>query len=126
MAGHVNGQGTFLVTDSSVGTDSLDMERIFSAGQITEGHAMGEGISVFPVIVETFHPVHELQTLTLVVVTCSKLDGKRVLVVVQFQFRGLIEGLRQKNITIVFMSCEHFFLSQEQLGEHHPGQSIGL
>ena len=69
------------------------MEGIFAATQVFEGHTVGQRITVAPVFVLTFHPIHELQALTLIVVTCCKLDGEGVLVVGEFNLISLVHGL---------------------------------
>ena len=85
---------------------------------------MGDGIAVTPVDVKSFHPIHKLQALTLVVVTGRELDGDGVLVVLQFNVVTFVERLCQDDGLIVGMANLHFFLSDEQLGKHNTGQRL--
>ena len=80
---------------------------------------MQHGVAVAPVVVTTFHPVHELETFALVVVTCSKLDGECVLIVAQLYLAALVEGRCQDDLTIINMSSQNFFLTNKQLGQHN-------
>ena len=93
MALDVDLEGTLLIADGTFGADGLHVEDIFATAQIGERHTVYQGITVAPVFVLAFHPVHELQALTLVVVTSAKLDGERVLVVAEVDLVGLVHGL---------------------------------
>ena len=83
---------TFLIADGTVGTDSFYVKHIVATTQVLELHTVQHGIAVTPVVVATLHPVHKLQSLTLVVVAGSKLDGEGVLAVLQFYLAALVEG----------------------------------
>ena len=52
---------------------------------------MQQCITVAPVILQSFHPVHKLQSFTLVVVTSGKLDGQRVLVVAKLNLADFVQ-----------------------------------
>ena len=124
MACDFDDECPFLVTDGTLSADSLYVKRVFTAGKIAEGDTVGEGITVAPVFVLTFHPIHELQTLALVVVSCCELDGEGVLVVSQLQIVRLVESLRQYYTLVVHVARHDLFLSDVELGEHHSRQGI--
>ena len=84
-------QGTLLIADSTIGTDCFHVQNIFATAKIMELHAMQQGITISPVVVEPFHPVHELETFALIVVTGSKLNGEGALAVVQLNLIALVE-----------------------------------
>ena len=115
---------TLLVADSTIGTYGFDVERIAAATQVLEPHTMQQGITVAPVVVKSFHPVHELQAFSLVIVTCGKLDGNVVLAIGQFNLVTLVEGLGQYDTAIVFMSCLNFLFTNKQLGQHDTWQRL--
>ena len=119
-----NRECTFLVADSSLGTDGLHMEGVAATTQILEGHTVSQGITIAPVFILTFHPVHELQTFTLVVVTSSKLDRESILVVPEYNFVGLVHRLTKNHTASVFMTCEHLFFADEHLCEHYTRQRV--
>ena len=52
---------------------------------------MQQCITVAPVVLQSFHPVHKLQSFALVVVTSSKLDGQRVLVVTKLYLTDFVQ-----------------------------------
>ena len=49
-----------LIADGTIGTDSLHVQRIVAATQILELHAMQHGVTITPVVVASFHPIHKL------------------------------------------------------------------
>ena len=98
---HDDLQGALLIADSTVGTDGFHVEGVFPAAQVVELHTMQQCITIAPVVVEAFHPVHELETLALVVVAGSKLDGEGALVVVQLYLIAFIEGLWKNDVAII-------------------------
>ena len=85
---------------------------------------MQHGVAITPVVVTTFHPVHKLQALALVIVTGSKLDGEGVLTICQFNLATLVECRGQDDAIIVGMSRQDFFLANKQLGQHDTGQGL--
>ena len=77
---------------------------------------MFQGITIMPVVVQSLHLVHELQTLTLVIVSCCKFDGDGVLIALQLDATTLVEGLCQGNIAIIGMTYLNFLFTNKQLG----------
>ena len=69
------------------------MESIIAAAEVGEVDTMAEGIARFPIVIESLHPIHKLQTFALVVVARSKLDAERVLVVGEHDALALVERL---------------------------------
>ena len=74
---------------------------------------MGESITILPVIIEAFHPIHELKTLTLVIVSCTKLHGKGTLVVAKFYPVCFVKSLIEQNFALIGMSHKNLFFSDE-------------
>ena len=100
------------------------MQRVGLAAQVSERYAMCQRITILPVIVEPFHPIHELQAFALVVVTCSELDGDVVLVVRQFNTVALVQCLRERYTTIIGMTGQNLLLANEQLCQHNTRQRL--
>ena len=121
-----DGECALLVADSTLGADGLHVERVVATGQILEGHTVSQCITIAPVFVEAFHPVHELQTLALVVVTARELDGEGVLIMSQYEVVGLVECLRQYGTVVILMSGENLLLANEELCEHYARQGVVL
>ena len=121
VAFDVDGKRTLLIADSTIGTDGFHMEDISAAGEVFEGNTMRQGVTIAPVFVLTFHPVHKLEALALVVVTCCELNGESGLIMSQFQFVGFIECLWQNHTVIVHMTRQNLFFTEKQLCEHHAG-----
>ena len=69
------------------------MEGVTATAQVVEGDAVGESITVLPVIIQAFHPVHELQAFALVVIAGTKLHGEGRLVIVELYLVCLVHGL---------------------------------
>ena len=82
---------------------------------------MGQSVTITPVLIFAFHPVHKLQTLTLVIVTCRKLDGEGVLVMFQLQAIGLVECLCQYHAILILVASQDFLLADKELCQHHTG-----
>ena len=76
---------------------------------------MLHGIAVAPGLVQSLHHIHELQALTLVVVASSKLDGKCVLVAIQFNSATFVQRLLQRHIAVVGVSSEYLLFTNEEL-----------
>ena len=87
---------------------------------------MQQGVAIAPVVVETFHPVHELQAFALVVVAGSKLDGQRVLGIAQLDAADFVECRCQDDTSVVLMTCQYLCLSDEQLCQHDAWQRFLL
>ena len=115
-----------LIAHGAISVQGFHVEYIFAAAQVVERHAMIDGIAVAPVLVKPFHPVHELQSLALVVVACRELDGKGVLVALQLDAVALVERLCQQYISVVDVAYLYLFLADEQLCQHHAGQRAGV
>ena len=81
---------------------------------------------MMPVLVSTFHPVHKLQALALVVVTSSKLDAECVLVVSQIDTTGFVQSLSKYHLAMILMTGNNLFFANKQLGEHHTWQVLLL
>ena len=79
MALNIDINGSFLIADCTFCAYGFNMQSIFTTGQILESHTVSQSITIAPVFILAFHPVHELQTLTLVIVSCSKFNRKGVL-----------------------------------------------
>ena len=126
MAGNRNLERALLVTDGTLGTDGLHVQCIFAAGEVAEGDTVCQSVTVAPVFILAFHPVHKLQAFALVVVTGCELDGECILVVSQFKSVGLVEGLWQHDALLVHMTCQDLLLADEQLGEHHAWKGVGV
>ena len=126
VAGDVDLEYTLLVTDGTLGTNGLHVQCILAAGEVAEGDTVRQSITVAPVFVLAFHPVHKLQALALVVVTGSELDGECILVVTQFEFVRLVEGLWQHDTLLVHMTSEDFLFADKQLCEHHAWQGVSV
>ena len=122
MALDVDDQGTFLVADGPLSADGLHMQGILAAGEILEGHAVGQCVTIAPVVILALHPVHELETLALVVVSCCELDGEGVLALSQFEPVGLVECLGEHHTALILVPRDDLLLSDVQLGEHHAGK----
>ena len=126
VAGNRNLERALLVTDGTLGTDGLHVQRIFAAGEVAEGDTVCQSVTVAPVFILAFHPVHKLQAFALVVVTGCELDGECILVVSQFKSVGLVEGLWQHDTLLVHVTCQDLLLADEQLGEHHAWKGVGV
>ena len=123
---HNDLQGALLIADSTIGTDSLYVKGVGATAQFMELYTMQEGITIAPVIVETFHPIHELEALALVVVTSTKLDSEGALVVVQLYLIALVEGLWQNDVTVILHTRQDFLLTDKELGQHNARQRFLL
>ena len=117
-------QKALLIAHGTFSTDGLYVKGVLAATQVVERHTVGQGITVAPVFILPLHPVHELQTLALVVVAGSELHSKGVLVVAQVDAVGLVEGLWQDDSFAILMTCQDFLLANEQLCQHHAWQGI--
>ena len=124
--GDVDHKHSFLTAHCSVGVHCLHMQCIFAACQVLECHSVLQWVAVAPHLVETFHPIHKLQSLTLVVVSGRELYRKRVLTVCQFQSVALVECLRQSYLSVVFMSGLYLCFTYKQLCQHHSWQGVGV
>ena len=75
-----------------------------------------------PVFVLAFHPVHKLQALALIVVTGCEFDGKCILIMTQVDTIGFVQCLIEQHLAMILVTCNHFFLADKQLGQHHAWQ----
>ena len=102
------------------------MQLVFAAAQVLQRDAVLDGVTVAPVLVAPFKPVHELQAFALVIVACGKLDGDGILVVLELYAARLVQSLRQYNIAVVDMTNLDFLFAYIELGKHDSRKRLGI
>ena len=115
-------QYAFLGTYGTLGVDGFYVQGIAACFQIVECHAVRQGVTIAPILIAALHPVHKLQTFTLVVVSGCKLDGECVLTMTQVYATCFVQGLIQYHLAVILVTSQHLFLTYEQLGEHYSWQ----
>ena len=124
--GYLDYEHAFLSAHSTVSAHGLHVQCIFAALQFLECHSVLQGVGIAPFVVESFHPIHELQSFALVVVAGREFQAECVLTAHQFQFVALVESLGQGHHSVVFVSCLYLCFSDKQLCQHHSRQRVGV
>ena len=124
--GYLDYEHAFLSAHSTVSAHGLHVQGVFSACEVFKRHSVLQRVGIAPLLVESLHPIHKLESLALVVVACREFYRECVLTAGQFYLVALVEGLRQRHHSVVSMSCLYLRLTDKQLSQHHLRQRVGV